>query len=60
MHLGDVNMEEADWVTLEARALELDAVHLRQSGDAVTLQAAMQRGARQVRHAGLQGVEAVV
>jgi hypothetical protein len=38
----------------------LFAVDLRQSADAVALVAAVQRGARQMRHGGLQRVEAIV
>ena len=40
MHLGEVDVEEADWIALEARALGLGlgAIHLGQLGDAVMLQ----------------------
>jgi hypothetical protein len=59
-HLGDVDVKVADWVGLEALLLRLVALHRRQAADAVPLQAAVQRRARQMRDAGLEGVEAVI
>jgi hypothetical protein len=40
VHLGDVDVEEADRVCLEAGAFGLGTVRLRQPRDAVTLEAA--------------------
>ena len=60
LHLGDVEMEVADRIALELLLARLVAVNLGQAGDAVTLKAAMQAGARQPRDRGLQGVKAVV
>ena len=60
MHLGNIQVKEADRVGLEAGALGLRAVRFRQASNAVALQAAVQRGAGQVRQGRLQGVEAVV
>jgi len=59
-HLGNIQVKEADRVGLEAGALGLRAVCFRQASNAVALQAAVQRGAGQVRQGRLQGVEAVV
>jgi len=56
--LGDVDMEVADLVGLEP--LRLLAVGFRQTRDSVTLQAAMQRRAREVRDDVLQRDEDVV
>ena len=56
--LGDVDMEVADLVGLEP--LRLLAVGFRQTRDSVTLQAAMQRRAREVRDDVLQRHEDVV
>jgi hypothetical protein len=50
LNLGDVDMEEADRVGLEPLLQLLVALDLRQSTDAVTLKASMQRRARQMRH----------
>jgi hypothetical protein len=60
VHLGDVDVEVADRVGLEAGALGLVAFGVRQPGDAVALQAAVQARAPQVRDGGLEGVEAVI
>lgn len=60
LHLGDVNVEEPDGVTLELLSSGLVALDIRQARDAVTLKAAMQRRPCQVRDRGLQGVEAIV
>jgi len=43
LHLGDIHVEEADPVALEALPLRLVAFHVRQTGDAMALQAAVQR-----------------
>ena len=60
LHLGDVDVKEADGVALELLPLGLVALDIRQARDAVTLQAPMQRRPRQVRDRWLQGIEAVV
>jgi hypothetical protein len=60
LHFGDVNMEEADRIGLELPPRLFVAFHLGQSADAVALEAAMQRRARQMRDRRLQGVEAIV
>ena len=57
---GDVDMEVADRIGLEFAFGRGFAFDLRQSGDAVALQAAMQGRARQVRDRRLQGIKAVV
>jgi hypothetical protein len=49
LHLGDVDMEEPDRVGFELLPGRLVAVDVRQPADAVALQAAVQRRARQVR-----------
>ena len=43
LHLGNIDVEEADGITLEALALRLVPFDVRQSGDAVPLEATMQR-----------------
>ena len=43
LHLGNIDMEEADWVTLEALPLRLVAFDVRQAGDPVSLEASVQR-----------------
>lgn len=43
LHLGDIDVEEANWVALEALSLRLVALDVRQAGDAVPLEATMQR-----------------
>ncbi len=43
MHLGDIDVKEADWVALEALPLWLVAFDIGQTGDAVPLQATVQR-----------------
>ena len=49
-HLSDIDMEVTDWVGFELRFLcRLIAFDIRQARDAVTLQAAMQRRAAQMR-----------
>src|SRR5215204_3333218 len=58
--LGDVEVEVADRVGLEALLARSLALGAGQAGDAVALQAAVQAGARQRRDRGLERVEAVV
>ena len=60
VNLGQIDVEVAERVSLEARPLGFVAADLRQSADAVALQAAVQRRAGQVRDRGLQRVKAVV
>ena len=60
LHLGDVYVEEPDGVALELLALWFVPFDIRQTRDAVSLQAPMQRRACQVRDGWLQGLEAVV
>lgn len=57
--LGNVDVEETDGVALDG-LLWLVAFHLRQSADAMPLQASVQRRARQVRDRRLQSIKAVV
>ena len=60
LHLGDVDVEVADRIGLELLANQLVAFDLRQTADPMALQAAIQRGPRQVRNGRLQRVEAVI
>jgi hypothetical protein len=59
-YLGDIEVEEPDRVDLEGLLRRLVAIDLGQSGNTVTLQAAMQGRTGQVRDAGLQGIEAII
>ena len=43
LHLGDIDVEEADRVTLEELPLGFVALNVRQTGDAVPLEASVQR-----------------
>ena len=43
LHLGNIDVEEADGITLEALTLGLVAFDVGQAGDAVPLEAAVQR-----------------
>lgn len=49
LHLGDIYVEEPDGISLEALALGLVALDIRQAGDVVALEAAMQCRSCQVR-----------
>ena len=60
MNLGQIDVEVAERVGLEARTLRLVAIDLRQTADTVPLQAPMQRRAGQVWDRSLERVEAVV
>ncbi len=60
LHLGDVDVEEADRIRLERLLGCLVALDFGQTRDAVALQAAVQRGSGQLRDRRLQSVEAVV
>jgi len=57
---GSLHVEEADGVGLELLLRWLVAFQVREAGDAVPLEAPVQRRARQVRDRGLQRIEAVV
>ena len=59
-NLGDVDVEVADRVALEGLFGGLVTGDLRQTADAVALEAAMQGRPGQVRDGRLQGIEAVV
>jgi hypothetical protein len=59
--LRDVDVEVADWIGLElAPGERLCALRFRQPGDAVALEATVQRRTGQVRQRRLQGIQAVV
>jgi len=60
LHLSDIDLKEADRIELEALALRLVTFDVRQAGDAVPLEASMQRRSGQMRDRRLQRVEAVV
>ena len=60
LDFGDVDVKIADRIGLELLLGGLVAFDLRQPGDAVALQAAMQRRTRKMRDRRLQGVEAIV
>ena len=60
LHLGNIDVKEADRIVLELRPFRFVAIHVGQSRDAVTLKAPMQRRACQVRDGRLQGIKAVV
>lgn len=57
-HFGNVDVEVPDRMGLEGLLREIAA--LIQPSDPVTLETAMERGARQIRNRGLQGVEAII
>jgi hypothetical protein len=59
-HLGDVDVEIANGVGGEALAHRLVTLDLGQAADAMPLEAAVQRRARQVWDRRLEGVETVV
>lgn len=58
--LGDVDMKEPDRIGLELFLRCFLAFYFWQPGDAIAVQAAVQRRACQMRDRGLQGVETVV
>lgn len=60
LHFGDIHVKEADRVALEALSLRLVALDVGQAGNAVPLEAPMQRRPCQVRDRRLQRIEAVV
>lgn len=57
---GEVDMEVADRVDFEALLSSLRCVWVGQTGDAVALQASMQRRAGEVGQSGLKGILAIV
>ena len=57
---GAVDVEEPDRVALEPLSLRFVPLDVRQAGNAMSLQAPVQRRPRQVRDLWLQGVEAIV
>jgi hypothetical protein len=59
-NLSDVDMEIADWVGFELSGVDVLVLDLRQAGDSMSFQAAMQRGSGQVRNRRLQRIETVV
>jgi hypothetical protein len=48
-HLSKIDVEVADWIRLELLARWLVTIDLGQPADAMTLEATVQRGARQMR-----------
>lgn len=60
LHLGNVDMEEADGIAFELLSLGLVPFDIWQARDAVPLQAPMQRRPGQVRDRGLKGIEAEI
>jgi hypothetical protein len=60
MHFDDVDMEIANRITLELLPGRLVVLDAWQTGDAVTLQAAMQGGAAQMRDRRLKRVQAII
>ena len=59
-HFGNVDMEEADRVSLELLPRRLVPLDIWQLADAMTLEATMQRGACQMRDGRLQCIEAII
>jgi hypothetical protein len=60
LHFCNVDVKETDRVCLELASGWFVAFDLKQPADTVTLQAAVQRGAQQVRDRCLQRVEAII
>ena len=60
LHLGDIDVEEADGIALEALALRLVAFDVWQTGNAMPLQASMQCRPGEMRDRRLQRIEAVI
>ena len=59
-HLGQVDVEEADWIGVELLSARLVALNFGQAADAMTLQASMKRRAGELRDRRLQRVQTVV
>ena len=60
LHLGNIDVEKPNRVALELLPLRLVAFDIRQARDAMSLQAPMKGGPRQMRDRGLQSIEAVI
>jgi hypothetical protein len=60
LDFGNVDVEVADRVGFELFLRGLVALNIRQATDPMALQAAVQRGPRQVRDRRLEGIEAIV
>jgi hypothetical protein len=60
LDFGDVDVEVTERVGLEFAFARSGALDFGQPGDAMTLQAAVQRGPCQVRDGGLEGIQSVV
>ena len=59
MDLGDIDVEEADRISLELFLAGLSPSTSGNRRDPVALQAAMQRGAREMRDGRLQGIQTI-
>ena len=59
LNLGNVDMKEADGVTIELLALRLVTLDIRQAGNAVPLKATLQRQPGQMRNRWLKRIEAI-
>jgi hypothetical protein len=60
LNLGNVDMKEADGVTLELLALRLVTLDIRQAGNDVPLKATLQRLRGQMRNRWLKRIEAII
>ena len=60
LDLGNIDVEITEGVGLELALARSGGLDIGQSGDAMPLQAAVQRRPRQVRNSGLKGIQAVV
>ena len=59
-HFSQIDVEVADRIPLELLPCGLVALGLRQSANAMAQKTAMQRGTRQLRNGGLEGIQAIV
>jgi hypothetical protein len=59
-HFGEIDVKVADGVCLELRPCRLAAVDLGQPADAMALQTAVKRRARQMRDRCLESVQAII
>jgi hypothetical protein len=60
MHCRAVDVKEADRVAFELLSLGFIALDFRQAREAMPLQAAVQRRAREARDGGLKGIETII
>jgi hypothetical protein len=60
LNLGDIDMKEADGVTLELLTFRLVTLDIRQARDAVPLKASMQGGPRQMWNGWLKSIETII